>query len=288
MSALVPLQVLKFARTPRPSVEIGKGGELRWVPLKHLFIDPAYQRAILDSGKANILKMVEEFSWTKFGVLDVTRRGKDRYAVIDGQHRATAALIHGGVREVPCLILERTPAEEARAFAAINHNVTRIHPLQTFRAAVSGGDPEAMSVAKACAEAGVTIAPYPKNELRPGETMALGAVRACMKLRGAETLITALMILRAADPQSGLSAVAVKALCDAAPKHPEWHKDAAKCGEALTRTGGGLAALTSEAQHRKLARGGTLAVNFAALAEARIAAAWRTMHVPLNRLMAGR
>ncbi|MBL6852367.1 MAG: ParB N-terminal domain-containing protein [Alphaproteobacteria bacterium] len=290
MSELLALQTLTFSVKPVPSRDIGAKGELVWLPLKHLYVDPIYQRAILDSGKANIRRMVEEFSWAKFGVLDVAKRSRNVYAVIDGQHRATAALCHGGIDSVPCLVLERSLAEEARAFAAINHNTTRINPLQSFRAAVAGGDLEAVGIVKACAEAGVVMAPSPKplELLKAGETCALSAVRRCFKMHGGEVLTTALMALRAADPMVGLAGVAVRGMCELAPKHPEWHRDAASVGEALTRTGGGLAKLVNETASRRATRGGTDWKNFMELAEARIAAAARTKGVPMSRLMAGR
>ncbi len=269
---LQPLERLTFATTPTPSRSLGARGELVWLPLSHLRIDVSYQRSIFASGRSNIRRMIEEFSWEKFGVLDVARRAKDVYAVIDGQHRATAALCHGGIVEVPCLVLQRSLEEEARAFAAINHNVTRINPLQSFRAAFVGGDPEAIAVMVACSEAAVTIArrPVPIEQLAPGETCALAAVRRSYKRDGTKLLVTALLVCRATDPMSGLPGIAVEALCEMAREHPDWHSDAVRVGERIAATGGGMKKLVDDALVRRASRGGSPVRNFAAVVTHRL------------------
>jgi hypothetical protein len=257
--------------------------------LDQLFIDPAYQRTILESGKANVRRMMEQFSWALFGALVVSQRAPRIYAVIDGQHRATAALNRGGIDKVPCVVLSASVEAEARAFSDINRNVTRIHPLQSFRAAVAGGDPEAKEIVAACAEAGVVIVPYPKavELMKPGETCALSGIRKSLKRHGEQATITALIMLRTADPDAYLPGAAVDGMCAAVPNHPDWHRDAAKIGEAMGRNTT-LLQLVSRAQERKLARGGTVWSNFAALIESKIAAASVRSGAPLNRMMAGR
>jgi len=285
MSELEPLQRLTFDSAPERAKTIGERGELAWLPLKHLFIDPAYQRAILKTGKANIKRMIEQFSWERFGACVVAKRGKDRFAIIDGQHRATAAF-NLGLSDVPCLILKGGREAEARAFNAINANVTRIHALQSFRAAVAGGDKDALAVYRACAEAGVSIAPYPKPELKPGETQALLAIRQCLTRHGHAATVTALMVLRAADAEASLPGVAVKALCEIAPKHPEWNRDAAKIGGYLARAGN-MAALLMKTAERKHLRGGAEWKNFAEIVEAAVASGQRTANIP-KAAMAGR
>lgn len=283
---LEPLQPLTFDVHPCPVVP-GEKGKLAWIKLAHLYIDPAYQRAILKSGKANVKRIVEQFSWERFGACVVSRRGPDCYAIIDGQHRATAALIHGHIESVPCVILNRCRQDEARAFNAINGNVTRVHPLQIFRAAVAGGDPDALRLVNACAQAGVTLARHNGTDLQAGETLALGALREALRNNGEEVLITALFVLRAADCQAPLPASAVRAICRLAAKHPEWTKDAARIGELLGR-GGTIAQLTEKAITRKRQRGGPEWKNFADIAEMTISASQRSFVAPLSRLMAGR
>jgi hypothetical protein len=232
--------------------------------------------------------MIEGFSWLLFGTLVVSRRDRDRYAVIDGQHRATAAMMHGRIRDVPCLVLKGGIEAEARAFSAINGNVTRIHALQSFRASVAAGDVASRDLVAICAKAKVAIAPYPKAELDAGETMALGTVRVCLKRYGEKALVASLKLLRASDDGAGLGASSIMGTCDALAKNEAWAKDAERCGAALTARGGGLAAVVERARARKATRGGTEWVNFSAVMSERLAAAQRTSIVPMSRLMAGR
>ena len=260
-SDLSPLAQLTYGLRPQPRAQLGEAGELKWLPMSALFIDPKYQRAILDSGKANIRRMIEQFAWSQFGTLVVSKRGGGRYAIIDGQHRATAAMLHGGIKELPCLILTLDAPEEARAFFAINSNVTRIHSLQTFRAKVAAGDVDAVELTQLCARAGVKIVGYPKQYLDGGETMALGSIRQAIKRFDERTLTTALKLLRAAEPASGLGASAILGASSALHKNPDWRTKAAELGQQLA-TRGGIAKLQERAGKRKASYGGTEWSNF--------------------------
>lgn len=287
MSTLRPLENLKYPVLIKPAADIGTPGELKWIELSRLYVDPTYQRAILDSGKANIRRMIEGFSWLQFGTLTVGVRPEGKFAIIDGQHRATAARLHGGIKSVPCLVLTGGPRDEARAFSSINGNVTRIHALQSFRAKVAAGDAGAVELVQICRKADVTIAPYPKTELNPGETLALGAVRAAIARHGERFLVGALRILRAADPDAGIGAPPIIGTAYALTKKPEWIRDAEKLGRALAARGGAKR-LQGEAQKRRLTRGGTEWSNYAALIADAITMAQRAGSIPASRLMAGR
>lgn len=289
MSALQSLPKLQFAITPTPNREVGLPGELKWLALSALFIDPAYQRAILDSGKANIRRMIEGFSWLQFGTLVVGKRDGGRYALIDGQHRAIAAFLHGGIDKVPCLILEGGLEAEARAFSSINGNVTRIHPLQSFRASVAAGDSDAVSLVDICRRAGVTIAPYPKPDLGPGETMALNTLRNAAKKHGGPKLVAALEILRTIDPDSGLPASAVIGSIAMISEGGIGTTDAKKGAGYIGKRGPGqIAKLVDQAKTRKLTRGGAEWVNFCAVLVSALGTALRTGGQDMSRLMGGR
>lgn len=287
MTKLQPLSVLTFERALMPSKDIGAKGEQRWIPLAQLGIDPVYQRAILKTGKANIGRMVEGFSWPLFGTLVVGERGGGMFAIIDGQHRATAALLHGAIKSVPCLVVTGGAKDEARAFSYINGNVTRIHSLQSFRAKVAAGDPDAVELSEICAGAGVTIAPYPKSDLNPGETFALGAVRTVISKHGRAQLVGTLQLLRAADPEVGIGASAIIGTAWALHEKPDWQKQAKAIGEKL-EAGGGARRLAEKAAQRKLTRGGAEWLNFAAVITAAIDMALRTTPAQLKQMMAGR
>lgn len=139
------------------------------------------------------------------------------YAIIDGQHRATAALSIG-IKSVPCQVILATQAEQAAAFSAINGNTTRISALQIHKAAVAAGDPEAVQLERLATSAGVRILRYPRSELEqePGETMAVETLRAALRLHGEETVGLALASLNCGRNhiKGGLSAAIVRAVID--------------------------------------------------------------------------
>lgn len=287
MTELRNLPTLQFAQRPIPAPDIGDKGELKWLRLSDLRVDPTYQREILETGKANIRRMIEGFSWLLFGVVIVASRPNGKYAIIDGQHRVTAALLHGNIAEVPCLVLSGGGAAEARAFSAINGNVTRIHVLQSFRAKVAGGDVYAVALVRMCARAGVTIAPYPKTELQPGETLALGSLRSCLKKHGEKPLVAGLKILRALDETSGLSAPAIMGTCEALIGKPEWISGGVDLATKIAAPGK-LASLCEKARTRRATRGGTEWINFTAVINEALSMASRVGSLNMKRLMGGR
>lgn len=293
MSELQPLPSLRFEQRPVPAAAIGARGRLEWIKLESLSIDPEYQREILDTGKSNIRRMIEGFSWALFGVLVVGVRdngmssASSRYAIIDGQHRATAAKMHGGIDRVPCIVLAGGVEEEARAFSAINGNVTRIHALQSFRASVAAKNPDSVALVALCRRADVTIAPYPKMELAPGETMALGAVRKASKAHGDAMVVRALKLLRAASPQEGLGAAAITGAVALFGKEPALAADPDKRG-AYLRDRGGLAQLMARADKRRATYGGSMILNFAAVLRVALLDAQRASPATMARMMAGK
>lgn len=287
MTDLVSLQRLQYAQQPVPAPNIGDHGELAWLPLGKLAIDQRYQRDILDSGKTNIRKIIENFNWRKFGVLVVGRRDSDLFAIIDGQHRAIAALMHGGIAEVPCLILKGGMQAEAATFSAINGGVTRISPLQSFHADVAAGDPAAIALFDLCAKAGVTITRRPKVDFGPGETMALSLLRR-IHAKEPDLLLASLHLLRALDPGAGLGADHLRGTIQALEKLDELPRDPKQIGKDLAETGASAQKLMEAAWARKMTRGGTAWQNFSAVLLEKVKMVLRTSPANLKRMMAGR
>ncbi|MFN3868998.1 MAG: ParB N-terminal domain-containing protein, partial [Hyphomicrobiaceae bacterium] len=96
-----------------PSAVLGERAELCMLPLDRLVVDESYQRPITGKGRLNINRIVAKFDWRKFAPLVVTEVDGGRYAIIDGQHRATAALMHPDVHLVPCMVVKASVAEAA-------------------------------------------------------------------------------------------------------------------------------------------------------------------------------
>lgn len=190
---LIPLHKAAYAEPLKPSRDFGIPSKLLWIPLNQLYIDPRYQRAVGERGRKNIRKIVEGFNWSLFSPLVVGPRAAKQYAVIDGQHRGIAAMTHGCIREVPCMIIRGGVDVEAMAFAIINGQVTSVTDTQIHAARVVAGDPEALAIEAACAAADVKVMKFKTGTTwKPGQTIAIGALRSCLKRYGRDALITAM------------------------------------------------------------------------------------------------
>lgn len=176
---------------PAPTDAIG---ELAWIDVDDLRIDPLYQRPVGPKGEKNIRQVIENFSWSLFSPLVVCRRPGGLYAVIDGQHRAIAARTHGGIPKVPALIINGDLSDEAKAFSVINGAVTAISETQIWHARVVAGDSSAIRLNRILERVGVSIPRYAKQSsmLARGETCAIGALEKSFKKDGGAALELAL------------------------------------------------------------------------------------------------
>jgi len=263
-SNLTPLPSPTYEIQLRPSADIGKRGELKWVPVDKLMIDNSYQRPVGADGKRNIRRIVEGFHFSLFSPVVVAPRRNGRYAVIDGQHRAIAAALHGGVDELPALVLKCSEADEARAFHTINGTVTRVNIQYLFRARVAAGDKDALACVDVCDVAGARIIPYPvqSSQLKPGETLACGTIEKCLSRYGREILVRAIeLITKTGDGNPGLVAQAlIVGGCIALERNPKWlkHPQLLKAVGAI-----GVPALRAGAMRRMAEQLGTLSANYA-------------------------
>jgi hypothetical protein len=228
MSDLLPLAKLTFEVPPKPSADLGRPGELKWIPLDKLRVDENYQRPVEAKGKKNIRRIVEEFHWTKFAPLIVAPRAGGVFAIIDGQHHAIAAAIHGKVPEVPCWVLSCTPEQEARAFSTINGIVTRVHPLHMFRARIASGDPAAVAADQAARAAGARILfrPVEAKHMKPGETLAGRTIEIVLARYGHDVVVMAMeLITKTGDGNPGfLRADLIEGFSECLYTHPAWAK----------------------------------------------------------------
>ncbi|MFO1147773.1 MAG: ParB/RepB/Spo0J family partition protein [Alsobacter sp.] len=214
------------------TVEPGPAPMLQWVKVEDLVVDPAYQRLIRDSGRKNVQRIAAQFRWSCFAPVVVAPIEGGKYAIIDGQHRTTAALL-AGVASVPCLVIIADRAEQALAFKAINGSVTKVSRMAMHAAAVVAGEPAAALLQHACAIAEVELLRYPieKAQQQPGQTMSIQACAVSLAQYGRDTLITALQcVTQTGNNVPGiLSGPVIRALCAVMDAHKDW-RDA---GEAL-------------------------------------------------------
>lgn len=228
-----PIETIGF-KTPDPAPDAGAVPMMQWVKVADLVVDDAYQRPIYGAGHQNVARIAAGFRWSKFTPLICAPVQGGKFAIIDGQHRATAAALLG-IDSVPAQIVIADKAEQAAAFKAINGQVTRIHRLALQHAALAAGDPEAAALQEVADAAGVTILRYPRglDRLEPGQTMALGAIAEGLRSYGRDSVITALTCVTETDNNRPgvISAAVIKALCAVLAGNVGWRE----AGEALLR-----------------------------------------------------
>jgi hypothetical protein len=235
MSDLRPLVAERFAKITIPK-SFGRPVKLEWLPISKLVVDPTYQRDINGRGRTNVRKIATQFNWSMFAPVVVAAAGSGKFAIVDGQHRTTAALICG-VDKVPCAIIEAARAEQAAAFRAINGNVTALNSLQIHQAAVAAGEKPARLIESVCKRADCIVLRYPKdlNSIQPGETMAVKTIARSIARFGEDTVITALKTIReTGEGNAGLlRSQIIWGVAEVLADHPEWVKQGGALLEAF-------------------------------------------------------
>jgi hypothetical protein len=155
-----------------------------------LLVDEAYQRELSPKSHALIRKIVGGWDWARFKppIVAATAEG---FEVIDGQHTVIAAASHPDIAAIPVMIVE-APRVEDRAGAFIGHNRDRLHitPIQMHVAGVAAHDPDALTVERVCARAGVRLlgwSPSASDGYAAGDCVAYTTLYAMLGRRGAAT-----------------------------------------------------------------------------------------------------
>jgi len=216
--------------------EVGAAPMLQWIAIASLRIDPSYQRHVLRAGEKNILAIARKFEWAKFAPVIVAPVEGGQFAIIDGQHRTTAAALRG-LKEVPCQVVTADRRKQAEAFAAVNGNVTAMSSLQLHAARLASGEPRALALTEACAAADVTICryPVPGNKMKPGETLAVGVLNGLLEKYGRDVFVAALScITRTRQGNPGMiRAQIVEALCAVLEAEPSFWDDTKRLIKAM-------------------------------------------------------
>lgn len=224
---------------PATPSDYGAAPMLQWVKIADLVVDEGYQRPIYGGGVSNVKRIAARFRWSKFAPIVVSPVPGGKFAVVDGQHRATAAHTLG-FDAVPAQVIIADAAEQAEAFGAINGAVTKVHRLVLHHAAIKAGDPSAMAIDAAVQAAGAEIVRSPRQNSRllPGQTQALGAIKDGLDTFGEEAVITALQCVTETtnNKPGGLAADHIRALCAVLAENHRW-RDA---GEALLQAFDGI------------------------------------------------
>jgi hypothetical protein len=171
LRALTPIIEGKTKRLRR--LPIPPPPKIAWLALDQLVIDDEYQRELSDRSVTLIRKLVETWDWNAFKPLSVAAAGDGKYEIVDGQHTAIAAVTHGSIESLPCLVLPAdTVALKAKAFVGINSDRIALTPFALYRARVAAGDDEAVAVELALSGSGATML----ERLQPGQDYPVGTV----------------------------------------------------------------------------------------------------------------
>jgi hypothetical protein len=228
-----PLSTQRFS-FPASEFSPGPAPFLEWIETSKLVVDVSYQREIGRRGAVNVNQIAENFDWSKFAPVIVAPVEGGYFAIVDGQHRTTAAMLRGQ-ETVPCQIVQADRAKQAAAYAAVNGNITKTTAQQLYHAKLAAKDPHALAVAEVCAAAEIEILRknLVRSEVKKGQTYAVTALSRCLIKYGRDTLITALQcITQTADGNAGfVRSTIFEALCEVLHHAPEW-RDA---GEQLLR-----------------------------------------------------
>src|SRR5689334_9126401 len=129
--------------TPTSEFSPGPAPFLDWIEVEKLVVDTTYQREIGRRGTVNVQQIAEQFDWSKFAPVIVAPVEGGQFAIVDGQHRTTAAILRGQ-KTVPCQVVQADRAKQAAAYAAVNGNVTKTTAQQLYHARVAARDPQAL------------------------------------------------------------------------------------------------------------------------------------------------
>lgn len=210
-----------------PSFAPGQPIELTFVPVDALYTDQRYQRGVGQRGAAVVRQIVEQFCWAKFQPICVVRlptaAGKRvRFAVLDGQHRAIAAVMHPAVSHVPAYVVcEPDFRKQADIFTSINRVRTAITPTELYYADLAAGDAFALKCQAVLDAAGVLIQKTPRPQgTKPRHTLSVGAVKWAVRTHGAEIATEALKTLAEAKAEewNQLRGQAIKAMANVVAK----------------------------------------------------------------------
>lgn len=132
----------------------GNRPQIKRLPLDSLFIDNRYQRPL---NERVVGKITGAFEPIMCGVLEVSTRAGDKFAVLDGQHRL-AGLQLLDETDWDCRVHENlTAKEEARLFVRLQSERMFVTPIHRHKALVFEKDKLALSVDNLVNDAGYRI-----------------------------------------------------------------------------------------------------------------------------------
>ncbi len=155
-----PLDLEGFSAPPPR--DLGAVSQLQWLALADLVVDHTYQRDLTPDSRKRIARIAAEFDWSCFTPVIAAPVEGGLFAVIDGQHRATAAALVG-VKKIPAMCVVADRQRQAKAFAAINGNLTRMNARAVYRAGLAAGEPKLVAIDALATSCGVRMLTHPRT-----------------------------------------------------------------------------------------------------------------------------
>lgn len=167
------------------SVDTGDAGKIEVLALADLKVDPVYQR---DLTASFVERLAEKWDIITAGAIVVSRRpGGDLY-IVDGQHRAAAAVRAGETHILAQVVNEPSAEEEARL--RLKGNVKRTDRVfEVFRARLAAEDETALAMVRILSDFDTQI------NLVPTMHTGINAVTAIEKLYLIDNGVTLIKIL---------------------------------------------------------------------------------------------
>ena len=158
------------------------------VPVSLMRLDKSYQRV---TDNTNIQKLIRDWDNDRCDFLLVSFRD-DKFYIVDGQHRYTAAN-YKGIEELPCIILTGlTREQEARIFSRQNENVKKLTIYDVFKANLANGDtsiPEIkidVEINRICKKHGIKVKVTNRYTNKERTLRSLSATRKIIRAHGVE------------------------------------------------------------------------------------------------------
>ena len=158
------------------------------VPVSLMRLDKSYQRV---TDNTNIQKLIRDWDNDRCDFLLVSFRD-DKFYIVDGQHRYTAAN-YKGIEELPCIILTGlTREQEARIFSRQNENVKKLTIYDVFKANLANEDtsiPEIkidIEINRICKKHGIKVKVTNRYTNKERTLRSLSATRKIIRAHGIE------------------------------------------------------------------------------------------------------
>ena len=203
------------------------------LPVDQLFADHTYQREL---DEHRVQKMAANYRIALVGIVEVSQRAEDSYAILDGQHRwATVRDVHfldPRTQHLACRVhTGLTIAEEAALYHQLNTTRRQLTGWDRWLARRGAGDPLVAQIEELAARHGYTVG----MREAPGVLRAPKAAENVVTLGAIALLDEVLGVVRAAygDDQSGLDAAILYGLGHVLHAYTRDELDVARLVEVL-------------------------------------------------------